>query len=322
MRYLKKVSVTSNDTSGKIIDSFFTGDNHTVNAPSLNAVEERVAGYDNNLLIAGDFVEWGATRSDSAEMPLGWVGENTVAAVNMGVGFIAGYAPTLKSPLYIASWNLSDADDAYYPLCLTVEYSLNGTIKTKSIEVFKPTIQATYTVDEIATDVNLMFTNTATAPNTRGACINLFVSDTIPSGTVLYIRRVKLEKGSKSTGFLTPSPIYAALTAAFRGYFAQAGEVAGLKVFEFNGTLPTTTTSHKTHSVDSSYSLAVLASYAYNRNENKYYNMDSPSIVGGDYYRPTIYCYGNTVRVDVGSTALNNYTGQAYKIFCLGWKNS
>ena len=41
MRFIKKVSsVPLSQTSGEIIDSFNTSDNHTTNAPSLNAVEK------------------------------------------------------------------------------------------------------------------------------------------------------------------------------------------------------------------------------------------------------------------------------------------
>ena len=44
MRFLKKVSdVPVTQTGGHIIDSFNTGDDHTTNAPSLNAVETFVS---------------------------------------------------------------------------------------------------------------------------------------------------------------------------------------------------------------------------------------------------------------------------------------
>lgn len=324
MRFLKKVSVTSNDTSGKIIDSFNTGDNHTVNAPSLNAVEERVQGYDNNLLFNGDFVEWFAAYnsmpSGGYPMPLGWVGENVVGAANMGLMFISGRSPILYSPLYLAAWDLTK--DEFYPLCLTIDYSLNNTVKTKSITIFNPRTQSTYIVDEISEGIDLKFNTTSAAPNTGGACIRFFTSDTIPSGTGLYIRRVKLEKGSSATPFLIPSPRDAALFSALKSNFSQIGEVAGLKVFEFDGTLPTSLNVQEDITADSGYNLSILAAYAYNRTESKYYQMSMSSVVGAEYYRPQIYTFGNKARITLDSTSLNNYSGQAYKVFALGWKES
>lgn len=66
MKYLKKVASTPLDqTEGHIIDSFNTSDDHTTNAPSLNAVESNYVGNP-TVLYDGEGTNGTVNLSDSS----------------------------------------------------------------------------------------------------------------------------------------------------------------------------------------------------------------------------------------------------------------
>lgn len=66
MKFIKKVSsVPLAQTEGHIIDSFNTSDDHTTNAPSLNAVETNFISKSEMQIIGGTVVKTATGSSDS-----------------------------------------------------------------------------------------------------------------------------------------------------------------------------------------------------------------------------------------------------------------
>ena len=66
MKFIKKVSsVPLAQTEGHIIDSFNTSDDHTTNAPSLNAVESNFISKSEMQIIGGTVVKTAVANSDA-----------------------------------------------------------------------------------------------------------------------------------------------------------------------------------------------------------------------------------------------------------------
>lgn len=66
MKFIKKVSsIPLAQTEGHIIDSFNTSDDHTTNAPSLNAVESNFISKSEMQIIGGTIVKTAVANSDA-----------------------------------------------------------------------------------------------------------------------------------------------------------------------------------------------------------------------------------------------------------------
>lgn len=309
MRYLKKVQVSALGGTGTIVDSLVSGSDPATNAPSIRAVNEKLGA--DNLLFNGDFIC--QQEGIKATAFLGWQTQNGAKTSNIGMRFDPGKVIDLYSPFVMPAWASVDGSFSF-PFTVSIEYSRVTTgIQTisTSFDSFFEAMQGR-NVLEIGDGVNL---NIATRVKDQSA-IALYISSTaaIPTGTEYFaIRRVKIERGSTATPII-PSMRDAALLSAAQG------AVAGLKVFEFSGTLPADTSGYVAIEGETGYNLSILAAYCYNVTDAQYYEMAKPDVVGASYYRPTLYAHGNLIRIQLDATSVTNYASQAYKIFALGWR--
>ena len=128
MKYLKKVSsVPLEQTEGHIIDSFNTSDDHTTNAPSLNAVENNYVSKPIVLYNNPSGTNGNITLSDS-------VANYSTIEIYFHTNDGAGYRGCQKVPITTGT----SVASLQYIHCNT---STNWWIKAKSIAIYGTNIQ-------------------------------------------------------------------------------------------------------------------------------------------------------------------------------------
>lgn len=188
--YIKKVGTTPVRGNGFIIDSFHTNDNKEFNAPSLRAVEDRT---DNNLLLCSDFENlptggygvcgWNAYNAT------GYSGSPAIFNPVAGLFVPSGYHGTLRSPQY-CDFNMGNFDrNAHYSI--TIIFEQGGTTYNCCIndvsEAVHPVADETF-IDTLRVRLGTFIS---------GGVLSLEMWNI--SNASLYIKAVKLEKGSSCT---------------------------------------------------------------------------------------------------------------------------
>lgn len=312
MRYLKKVQVSALGGTGTIVDSLISGSDPVTNAPSIRAVNEKLGV--NNLLFNADFV----CNKNEAGAPTGWdLSGGADYTTSRGIKLRNNNTPVILSPYFMPLWATNwGAFD--FPITISAQVSTG--LSDYDIAVYSATFN---TFVELMTGKNLFeiydnvnLTVKGMLRGNGGFALQFAASGVISSSMSdpVYIMRLKAEKGETATPFITSMRDYALISSLQE-------LVGGLKVFEFSGTLPANTSGIEVLEADNGYNLSILAAYAYNSQDAKYYEMAKPDVVGASYYRPTIYTYGKNARIQLDSTSVTNYAGQAYKVFALGWKS-
>ena len=167
-QYIKKVGVTPTRANGFIIDSFNTGDNKHFNAPSINAVQEKLNGIateftevndtielraDNNLLFAGDFR---AIKSGGQDIGNGWTLERLSGSGAYQFAQVVGIVLGANTSVKITSPQFAAMDNtlAVHPISVSVLYKLisvpSGVTPVDKVAKFE-NIQPPYTVANIPT---------------------------------------------------------------------------------------------------------------------------------------------------------------------------
>lgn len=311
MRYLKKVNVSALGGTGTIVDSLISGSDPVTNAPSIRAVNEKLGV--NNLIFNSDFVD----NQSNASSPIGWqLSGGAYYTPGRGIKLNNNYTPVILSPLFIPLW--ADYEGAFdFPITISAQVSRG--LGDYDIAVYSATFN---TFVELMTGKNLFEiydgVNLTVKGMSRGNGFALqFAATGVISSSMsdpVYIMRLKAEKGETATPFITSMRDYALIESLQE-------LVGGLKVFKFSGTLPANTSGIEVLEAESGYNLSILAAYAYNSQDAKYYEMAKPDVVGASYYRPTIYTCGKNARIQLDSTSVTHYAGQAYKVFALGWRS-
>lgn len=313
MRYLKKVQVSALGGTGTIVDSLVSGSDPVTNAPSIRAVNEKLGV--NNLLFNADFI----CNKNEAGAPTGWdLSGGASYAPATGLWLPKSTTPVIKSPYFMPLWfNYDYAFD--FPFTVSAQV-----LRGNNIEEYSTTFN---TIADIMGGKNLfeIYDNVFLkvkavgklegSPSNNNYCLQFAATGVISSDMTnnVHITRLKAEKGATATPFITSMRDYALIESL-------QDLVAGLKVFKFSGTLPANTSGIEVLEAESGYNLSILAAYAYNSQDAKYYEMAKPDVVGASYYRPTIYAYGKNARIQLDSTSVTHYAGQAYKVFALGWR--
>lgn len=311
MRYLKKVNVSALGGTGTIVDSLISGSDPVTNAPSIRAVNEKLGV--NNLLFNSDFID---NQNNGYSSPIGWqLSGGAYYTPGRGIKLSNNYTPVILSPLFTPLW--ADYEGAFdFPITISAQVSTG--LNDYDIAVHSATFNSFVelmtgkTLFEIYDGVNLTVKGMSRG---NGFALQFAASGVISSSMSdpVYIMRIKAEKGETATPFITSMRDYALISSLQE-------LVGGLKVFEFSGTLPANTSGIEVLEADNGYNLSILAAYAYNSQDAKYYEMAKPDVVGASYYRPTIYTYGKNARIQLDSTSVTHYAGQAYKVFALGWR--
>lgn len=213
LNFAKKVSDTNVKGYGNIIDSFNTGDDRTTNAPSIAAVEKRT---DNNLLINGEltsqqdismYIE-GETYSIKTSL-LGWT--TPLSSSNSGLlipssGLVS--FPTTLSQYWYDSHQVDELKAAIPYLTFSFEYKVSGGSWNK--------VAKTFNIEEAtsSTEISLVTVEAMTIslkPLVGGMAQVRF--NQAPNSDV-YIRNVKLERGTSATEFKQDMSYYSAMRAA------------------------------------------------------------------------------------------------------------
>lgn len=326
MRYLKKVQVSALGGTGTIVDSLVSGSDPATNAPSIRAVNEKLGV--NNLLFNGDFFD-NLNQRPLTGMPAleGWNFPSAGGSFYMpgnGIALIPGTTPEFISPVVFPSWLMAYDGLVNMPLTLSVE--IKNRLNNDEIEILSTTFNEklefmqSKNLFELAPGINLKVGLQSVTYDNYGIGYGLrfYATGIIPTTyNQILIRRVKLESGSTATPF-NLSMRDAAIVSVIKS--VNASIVAGLKVFEFSGTLPADTSGYVAIEGETGYNLSILAAYCYNVTDAQYYEMAKPDVVGASYYRPTLYAHGNLIRIQLDATSVTNYASQAYKIFALGWR--
>ena len=188
--YIKKVGTTPVRGNGFIIDSFHTNDNKEFNAPSLRAVEDRT---DNNLLLCSDFenlptggFEVCGWRTYNAT---GYSGSPASFSPISGLFVPGGYNGILRSPQY-CDFNMGNFDrNAHYSI--TIIFEQGGTTYNCCINDVSEAVHPV--ADETFADIlRVVIGSFYSGGSFILSIINL-------SNTPLFIKAVKLEKGSSCT---------------------------------------------------------------------------------------------------------------------------
>ena len=111
MRFLKKVSdVPVTQTGGHIIDSFNTADDHTTNAPSLNAVEQYT-----KRIIATATMSANASSLPGGVMPFSVINStsNKLTLSGSGIRIGAGISKVLVSANVFFQWTSANQNYLY-----------------------------------------------------------------------------------------------------------------------------------------------------------------------------------------------------------------
>jgi hypothetical protein len=312
MRFLKKVTVSALGGTGTIVDSLVSGSDPATNAPSIRAVNEKLGV--NNMLFNSDFV----CNKNEAGAPTGWdLSGGASYTPARGLWIVKNTTPVIKSPYFMPYWfNSEGVFD--FPITISAQV-LRG-----NIEEYSTTFNSYGELmsgknlfeiyDNVFLKVKAVYKREQTSPN-NNYCLQFEATGVISSSMSdsVFIMRLKAEKGLTATPFITSMRDYALIESLQE-------RVGGLKVFEFSGTLPANTSGIEVLEAESGYNLSILAAYAYNSQDAKYYEMAKPDVVGASYYRPTIYTYGKNARIQLDATSVTNYAGQAYKVFALGWR--
>jgi len=313
MRFLKKVTVSALGGTGTIVDSLVSGSDEATNAPSIRAVKEKLGG--GNLLFNSDFL----CQDTSADDIAGWTYTDFRVVWTKGLQAVPRTTPSLVSPDVAPLWN-NVAGVFDYPITFSFYINLiaSGAWETVSITINDDSDTSDKVIKDLGDGVNLIL-----RPKTSGLGAyhyEITTTGDIPDATAgINIGRIKCERGATATPF-TPSMYDCAVVNTMREI--NAAMVAGLKVFEFSGTLPSSTSSYVDLTIDSGYNAAVLAAYAYNSTDSEFCEMAKPDVVGAAYYRPTIFTHGNKARIYMDATSVTNYASQAYKVYLIGWKNT
>lgn len=304
MRFLKKVQVSALGGTGTIVDSLVSGSDPVTNAPSIRAVNEKLGV--NNLMFNGDFVN--QPNFPTNYFANGWTTQNGHVTGLNGFQFNSGSIIDLTSPAFMPYW-FSVGDTWKYPYTVTVELKIGSADPIVRSVTYTNAQSAVKTIEDLGGGVLLQ----CNLSNPDNKYMRHTFTTTGAIADVIYIRRIKAEFGSTATPFIPSMRDVASIIAAQE-------LVAGLKVFEFSGTLPADTSGYVAIEGDTSYNLSILAAYCYNVTDALYYEMAKPDIVGASYYRPTLYAHGNLIRIQLDATSVTNYASQAYKIFALGWR--
>lgn len=312
MRYLKKVQVSALGGTGTIVDSLISGSDPATNAPSIRAVNEKLGV--NNMLFNSDFV----CNMNGAGVLAGWDLTGAIYTPGQGLWLPKSTTPVIKSPFFMPLWfNYEGVFD--FPITISAQV-----LRGNNIEEYSTTFNSYGELmsgknlfeiyDNVFLKVKAGYKLEQTSPN-NNYCLQFEATGVISSAMTnnVSITRLKAEKGLTATPFITSMRDYALIESL-------QDLVAGLKVFEFSGTLPADTSGIEVLEAESRYNLSILAAYAYNSQDAKYYEMAKPDVVGASYYRPTIYAYGKNARIQLDSTSVTHYAGQAYKVFALGWR--
>lgn len=312
MRYLKKVQVSALGGTGTIVDSLISGSDPVTNAPSIRAVNEKLGV--NNLLFNSDFVD----NQNSGSSPIGWqLSGGAANTPGRGIQLRNNNTPVILSPLFMPLWA---TNEGAFDFPITISAQVSTGLSDYDIAVYSATFSSFVelmtgkNLFEIYDNVNL--TVKGMLRGNGGFALQFAASGVISSSMSdpVYIMRLKAEKGLTATPFITSMRDYALISSIQE-------LVGGLKVFEFSGTLPANTSGIEVLEAENGYNLSILAAYAYNSQDAKYYEMAKPDVVGASYYRPTIYTYGKNARIQLDSTSVTHYASQAYKVFALGWKS-
>jgi len=305
MRFLKKVQVSALGGTGTIVDSLVSGSDPVTNAPSIRAVNEKLGV--NNLMFNGDFVNQPNPPTDY--FANGWKIQNGYATGSMGFFFPRGSIIDLASPAFMPNW-FSVGDTWKYPYTVTVELKIGSNEPiVRSVTYTTYAQSAVKTIEDLGGGVLLQ----CNISNPDNKYMRHTFTTTGAIADDISIRRIKAEFGATATPFIPSMRDVASIIAAQE-------LVAGLKVFEFSGTLPADTSGYVAIEGETGYNLSILAAYCYNVTDALYYEMAKPDIVGASYYRPTLYARGNLIRIQLDSTSVTNYASQAFKIFALGWR--
>ena len=188
--YIKKVGTTPVRGNGFIIDSFHTNDNKVFNAPSLRAVEDRT---DNNLLLCSDFENLPAGGYEvcgwRAYNATGYSGSPASFSPISGLFVPGGYHGILRSPQY-CDFQMGNFD-ASANYSITIIFEQGGTTYTSCIndvtEAVHPVADETF-ADALRVRLDTFYS---------GGSLILVLWNI--SNTPLFIKAVKLEKGSSCT---------------------------------------------------------------------------------------------------------------------------
>lgn len=187
-QYIKKVAVTPVRGNGFIIDSFNTNDNKNMNAPSINAVQERT---DNNILFGADFAAYSADIAGWSSVKMqGYVGAPITFAPIMGAIVPPNYDGQIKSPM-MCDYN-GKGGERSAPFSCTIGYKTTGDI---SVE---PSIAKIENFDENGKDGEVE--NLLELHAFIGGAF-FFVNIKNLSSSNVYITYIKLERGTSSTPF-------------------------------------------------------------------------------------------------------------------------
>jgi hypothetical protein len=238
----------------------------------------------------------------------GWKTQNGHVTGLNGFQFNSGSIIDLVSPAFMPNW-FSVGDTWKYPYTVTVELKIGSADPIVRSVTYTNAQSAVKTIEDLGDGVLLQ----CNLSNPDNKYMRHIFTTTGAIADAVYIRRIKAEFGATATPFIPSMRDVASIIAAQE-------IVAGLKVFEFSGTLPANTSGIEVLEAENGYNLSILAAYAYNSQDAKYYEMAKPDVVGASYYRPTIYTYGKNARIQLDATSVTNYASQAYKIFALGWR--
>lgn len=219
LSFIKKVSDTIQSGFGRIIDSFNTGDNKETNAPSLKATIERT---DNNLLINGelttqptiDLYYKGDTYSVSTSL-LGWT--TLFNSSNSGLKIPSSSAisyPSTFSQTWYDSHQVDEIRATMPYLTVSLEYRLGSSGDfTKLVKTFNISEATSSTSIALATIGGMAL---SLKPLVGGRAV--FSVSQAPSSDV-YIKNVKLERGTGATEYKQDMTFYSAMRGAIESIF-------------------------------------------------------------------------------------------------------
>lgn len=219
LNFAKKVSDTIQSGFGRIIDSFNTGDDKETNAPSLKATIERT---DNNLLINGelttqptiDLYYKGDTYSVSTSL-LGWT--TLFNSSNSGLKIPSSSSisyPSTFSQTWYDRYQESEIKAAMPYLTVSLEYRLGSSGDfTKLVKTFNISEATSSTSIALATIGGMAL---SLKPLVGGRAV--FSVSQAPSSDV-FIKNVKLERGTGATEYKQDMTFYSAMRGAIESIF-------------------------------------------------------------------------------------------------------
>lgn len=302
-KYIKKVGVTPTRANGFIIDSFNTGDDKRFNAPSINAVNQRLATTDSNILFNSDFTD--TTRLGygygSSGFPVGWERDGDRPLVNLAnggltwtVNSLTGSNSVITSPSILPDWLNSSSNfvdfNSYFPITVSIKFYTwpsdgdPGAVSTASKTFISKDSVRQILVDSFGdgssfyviftSDGKLKFGLTANNPTTR-----------------FVLMAVKAEYGENATPFVSTikDAVIAEQIENLKSYFVvekKSGYVGGLppQGYEGNANIDITKAGYKPLGILSISGLEA---------KNIYLESFFITEPGTDIYRATIHYFNN-----------------------------